>query len=224
MIPRVQRNLPRADLLREAVDQIPDKINRKQQEPVFLASGQGCEEDGVEYQRKAARGMVMGKNDVNQIADNVRVESCRMRLECLIRPTKSCKFNILKFIGRYCYGLQVFSLVRFPGLQACQTQRRQALFFSSLPRFLRRYRIYAVTHRTARLTSSALHTPPVPDCASSRRESPFLSLPLTRQTVAERPSPLSLTGGYHCGHIQRPAKRHMSGLTHPARLFSHTAT
>ncbi len=42
---------------------------------------------------------------------------------------------------RYCYGLQVFFLVRFPGLQACQTQRRQALFFSSLPRFLRRYRI-----------------------------------------------------------------------------------
>ncbi|KEJ43510.1 hypothetical protein AD31_0018, partial [Escherichia coli 2-427-07_S4_C3] len=34
-----------------------------------------------------------------------------------------------------------FFLVRFPGLQACQTQRRQALFFSSLPRFLRRYRI-----------------------------------------------------------------------------------
>jgi len=33
---------------------------------------------------------------------------------------------------------------------------------------------YAVTHRTARLTS-ALHTPPVPACASSRRESPFLS-------------------------------------------------
>ncbi|MEK8236451.1 hypothetical protein P2N75_12995, partial [Escherichia coli] len=26
-----------------------------------------------------------------------------------------------------------FFLVRFPGLQACQTQRRQALFFSSLP-------------------------------------------------------------------------------------------
>ncbi|EGU99272.1 hypothetical protein HMPREF9349_00626 [Escherichia coli MS 79-10] len=34
-----------------------------------------------------------------------------------------------------------FFLVRFPGLQACQTQRRQALFFSSLPLFLRRYRI-----------------------------------------------------------------------------------
>ncbi|MGS5370448.1 hypothetical protein ACVD2R_20975, partial [Escherichia coli] len=39
---------------------------------------------------------------------------------------------------RYCYGLQVFSWSGFP---ACQTQRRQALFFSSLPRFLRRYRI-----------------------------------------------------------------------------------
>ncbi|KYS35114.1 hypothetical protein AML24_17055, partial [Escherichia coli] len=32
-----------------------------------------------------------------------------------------------------------FFLLRFPGLQACHTQRRQALFFSSLPRFLRRY-------------------------------------------------------------------------------------
>ncbi|WP_225567081.1 hypothetical protein, partial [Escherichia coli] len=49
---------------------------------------------------------------------------------------------------------------------------------------------YAVTHRTARLTS-ALHTPPVPACASSRRESPFhhraenhLSfLAISRQTV-----------------------------------------
>ena len=38
----------------------------------------------------------MGKNDVNQIADNVRV----VHAGCLIRPTKSCKFNILKFIGR----------------------------------------------------------------------------------------------------------------------------
>ncbi|GDW26512.1 thymol sensitivity protein [Escherichia coli] len=36
----VQRNLPRADLLREAVDQYLI-INRKQQEPVFLASGKG---------------------------------------------------------------------------------------------------------------------------------------------------------------------------------------
>ncbi len=33
---------------------------------------------------------------------------------------------------------------------------------------------YAVPHRTARLTS-ALHTPPGPACASSRRESLFLS-------------------------------------------------
>ncbi len=41
----------------------------------------------------------MGKNDVNQIADNVRC-SCRMRRERLIRPTKSYKFNVLQFIGR----------------------------------------------------------------------------------------------------------------------------
>ena len=34
----------------------------------------------------------MGKNDVNQIADNVRVVH--------IRPTKSYKFNVLQFIGR----------------------------------------------------------------------------------------------------------------------------
>ncbi len=74
---------------------------------------------------------------------------------------------------RYCYGLQVFSWSGFPD---CRHARHSAVrrcffipsaIFTPLPD-------YAVTHRTARLTS-ALHTPPVPACASSRRESPFLS-------------------------------------------------
>ncbi len=74
---------------------------------------------------------------------------------------------------RYCYGLQVFSgpVSRIAGMP--DTAPSGAVFFipsaifTPLPD-------YAVTHRTARLTS-ALHTPPVPACASSRRESPFLS-------------------------------------------------
>ncbi len=74
---------------------------------------------------------------------------------------------------RYCYGLQVFPgpVSRIAGMP--DTAPSGAVFFipsaifTPLPD-------YAVTHRTARLTS-ALHTPPVPACASSRRESPFLS-------------------------------------------------
>ncbi|MJE05589.1 hypothetical protein DL843_18640 [Shigella sonnei] len=42
----VQRNLPRADLLREAVDQ--SQTARTSVPGIW----QGCEEDGVEYQRK----------------------------------------------------------------------------------------------------------------------------------------------------------------------------
>lgn len=46
----VQRNLPRADLLREAVDQYRKSIaNSKNQ---CSRIWQGCEEDGVEYLRK----------------------------------------------------------------------------------------------------------------------------------------------------------------------------
>ncbi|EFE7941881.1 hypothetical protein F3H50_23480, partial [Escherichia coli] len=47
----VQRNLPRADLLREAVDQY--LINQSQTARTSVPGiWQGCEEDGVEYQRK----------------------------------------------------------------------------------------------------------------------------------------------------------------------------
>ncbi len=109
-----------------------------------------------------------------------------MRRERLIRPTKACRFNILQNSRRYCYGLQVFSWSGFPD---CRHARHSAVrrcffipsaIFTPLPD-------YAVTHRTARLTS-ALHTPPVPACASSRRESPFLFLPLAaRRSRNARP-------------------------------------
>ena len=47
----VQRNLPRADLIREAVDHYP--INHSQPASTRVPGiWQGCEEDGVEYQRK----------------------------------------------------------------------------------------------------------------------------------------------------------------------------
>ncbi|HBI7614133.1 CopG family transcriptional regulator [Escherichia coli] len=47
----VQRNLPRADLLREAIEQY---LENQSQTAISSALGiwQGCEEDGVEYQRK----------------------------------------------------------------------------------------------------------------------------------------------------------------------------
>ncbi|EHJ4138253.1 CopG family transcriptional regulator [Escherichia fergusonii] len=47
----VQRNLPRAELLREAVDQY---LENQSKTTISSAFGiwQGCEEDGVEYQRK----------------------------------------------------------------------------------------------------------------------------------------------------------------------------
>ncbi|EOK0848219.1 hypothetical protein ACJ4JD_003290 [Escherichia coli] len=47
----VQRNLPRADLLREAIEQY---LENQSQTAISSAPGiwQGCEEDGVEYQRK----------------------------------------------------------------------------------------------------------------------------------------------------------------------------
>ncbi|EMF0719565.1 ribbon-helix-helix protein, CopG family [Citrobacter freundii] len=48
---KVQRNLPRAELLREAVEQY---LERQSNMTISNALGlwQGCEEDGVEYQRK----------------------------------------------------------------------------------------------------------------------------------------------------------------------------
>ncbi|MDN8601750.1 CopG family transcriptional regulator [Citrobacter sp. S2-9] len=48
---KVQRNLPRAELLREAVEQY---LERQSNTTISNALGlwQGCEEDGVEYQRK----------------------------------------------------------------------------------------------------------------------------------------------------------------------------
>lgn len=46
-----QRNLPRAELLREAVEQY---LERQAETTISNALGiwQGCEEDGVEYQKK----------------------------------------------------------------------------------------------------------------------------------------------------------------------------
>lgn len=46
-----QRNLPRAELLREAVEQY---LERQAENTISNALGlwQGCEEDGVEYERK----------------------------------------------------------------------------------------------------------------------------------------------------------------------------
>ncbi|NDO81643.1 CopG family transcriptional regulator [Citrobacter sp. NCU1] len=50
---KVQRNLPRAELLREAVEQY---LERQDQAETTISNAlglwQGCEEDGVEYQRK----------------------------------------------------------------------------------------------------------------------------------------------------------------------------
>jgi len=50
---KVQRNLPRAELLREAVEQY---LERQDQAATTISRAlglwQGCEEDGVEYQRK----------------------------------------------------------------------------------------------------------------------------------------------------------------------------
>lgn len=50
---KVQRNLPRAELLREAVEQYLERQDRAET-TISKALGfwQGCEEDGVEYQRK----------------------------------------------------------------------------------------------------------------------------------------------------------------------------
>ncbi|EGT0663961.1 MULTISPECIES: ribbon-helix-helix domain-containing protein [Citrobacter] len=50
---KVQRNLPRAELLREAVEQYLERQDRAEI-TISNALGlwQGCEEDGVEYQRK----------------------------------------------------------------------------------------------------------------------------------------------------------------------------
>lgn len=56
----VQRNLPRAELLREAVDQYLVNQSQTARASAF-GIWQGSEEDGVEYQREAARGMVMAK-------------------------------------------------------------------------------------------------------------------------------------------------------------------
>jgi Ribbon-helix-helix protein, copG family. len=50
---KAQRNLPRAELLREAVEQYLEKHDRaKESISGALGLWQGCEEDGVEYQRK----------------------------------------------------------------------------------------------------------------------------------------------------------------------------
>ncbi|EIS4294999.1 ribbon-helix-helix protein, CopG family [Salmonella enterica] len=50
---KVQRNLPRAELLREAVEQYLERQDRAET-TISKALGlwQGCEKDGVEYQRK----------------------------------------------------------------------------------------------------------------------------------------------------------------------------
>ena len=50
---KVQRNLPRAELLREAVEQYLERQDQAET-TISRALGlwQGCEEDGVEYQRK----------------------------------------------------------------------------------------------------------------------------------------------------------------------------
>lgn len=50
---KVQRNLPRAELLREAVEQYLERQDRAETTiSKALGPWQGCEEDGVEYQRK----------------------------------------------------------------------------------------------------------------------------------------------------------------------------
>ena len=50
---KAQRNLPRAELLREAVEQYLEKQDwAKYSISGALGLWQGCEEDGVEYQRK----------------------------------------------------------------------------------------------------------------------------------------------------------------------------
>lgn len=50
---KVQRNLPRAELLREAVEQYLERQDRAETTiSKALGHWQGCEEDGVEYQRK----------------------------------------------------------------------------------------------------------------------------------------------------------------------------
>ncbi len=64
---------------------------------------------------------------------------------------------------------------------------------------------YAVTHRTARSDFST----PYATCASLRIIAPritFPFLPLAARRSRNARPPLSLTGGYHCGHIQRPCE------------------
>ncbi|HBV8827315.1 TPA: ribbon-helix-helix domain-containing protein [Klebsiella pneumoniae] len=50
---KVQRNIPRAELLREAVEQYLEKQDRAK-DTISSAQGlwQDCEEDGMEYQRQ----------------------------------------------------------------------------------------------------------------------------------------------------------------------------
>ncbi len=134
-------------------------------------------------------------------------------------PYPANKFNKLQESRRYCYGLQVFSWSGFPIAGMPDTAPSGAVFhipsaiFTPLPD-------YAVTHRTARLSFST----PYATCASLRIIAPenHLSfLAISRQTVAERPSQLRLLVATIAGVSERPAKRHMSGLTHPARPYSH---
>ncbi len=60
---------------------------------------------------------------------------------------------------------------------------------------------YAVTHRR-----TSLHTHYLCQLAHHRAENHLSFLAISRQTVAERPSPLSLTGGYHCGQDTTPCE------------------
>ncbi|OCQ05687.1 hypothetical protein AGA39_28370, partial [Escherichia coli] len=54
---------------------------------------------------------------------------CRMRRKRLIRPTKTCKFNRLQRLCRYCYGLQVFSWSGFPDCRHARHSAVRRCFF-----------------------------------------------------------------------------------------------
>ncbi len=93
-----------------------------------------------------------------------------MRRERLIRPTRSCKFNILQRWRRYCYGLQVFSWSGFPDCRHARHSAVRRCFFLTC----RQSALYSCRMRRERLIRptrsckfNILHEPRRPDKRSA---------------------------------------------------------
>ncbi|STI84283.1 Uncharacterised protein [Escherichia coli] len=95
-----------------------------------------------------------------------------MRRERLIRPTRSCKFNILHEPRRYCYGLQVFSWSGFPDCRHARHSAVRRCFFHPFRDF------YAATGlcRDASNGTPDFSTP-YATCASLRIIAPRITFP-----------------------------------------------